>query len=410
MTKLERPERQPDGQVHRLLEAADRAEQVGDVPGALVALRDHLAQHQNDGPSRLRYARLLLASGARAAARQALAPFETTTSDDPLTREATRRLAELDEADGAVLAAALRWEQILADDIDDPQARAKLAMLRAGTHATTPTEIDPAATLVAPDGVETSRYRLLRELGRGATAAVYLARDVGLDLEVALKVLHAQLAGAAGADARRRFFAEARLCARPAAPRRSRDLRRRRGRAPAGDGVRPRRDACATACGPTPPASHPTSATPPPARCSPPSRSCMPAASSTGTSSRRTCSYVRPGDVVLADFGAAELFLTATPRRRRSRRHAAVPGARAVRRRPLLPRHRSLRRRRRPLGSDLRPPPPLPRRPRARSPPHSPSRRRRPPGLAFPRVGRPRPDATASAEQIRSRRARHETI
>jgi serine/threonine-protein kinase len=213
MTKPERPGRQPEGQVYRLLEAADRAEQAGDVPGALVALRDHLAQNQGDRPSRLRYARLLVMSGARATARQILAPFETASGDDPLTREATRRLAELDEADGAVLAAALRWEQILADDIDDPQARAKLAMLRAGMHATTPTEIDPAATLVAPDGVETSRFRLLRELGRGATAAVYLARDVGLDLEVALKVLHAQLAGAAGADARRRFFAEARLCA-----------------------------------------------------------------------------------------------------------------------------------------------------------------------------------------------------
>jgi tRNA A-37 threonylcarbamoyl transferase component Bud32 len=195
------------------LEAADRAERAGDIPGALIALRNHLARHQDDGAGRLRFARLLSATGARAAARQALAPFEMASSDDPLIREATRRLAELDEADGAVLAAALRWEQILADDVDDPQALAKLAMLRAGTHAAAPRELDPAATLVAPEGVETSRYRLLRELGRGATAAVYLARDVGLDLEVALKVLHAQLAGAAGADARRRFFAEARLCA-----------------------------------------------------------------------------------------------------------------------------------------------------------------------------------------------------
>jgi hypothetical protein len=197
----------------RLLEDAERAERAGDQTAALVALRGHLALHPDDGGARLRFARLLAASGARAAARQALAPFDTAVTDDPLAREATRRLAELDEADGAVLAAALRWEQILADDIDDPQARAQLALLRAQTRSATPMLIDPAATLVAPDGVEASRYRLLRELGRGTTATVYLARDVGLDLEVALKVLHAQLAGAAGADARRRFFAEARLAA-----------------------------------------------------------------------------------------------------------------------------------------------------------------------------------------------------
>jgi tRNA A-37 threonylcarbamoyl transferase component Bud32 len=203
----------PDRDASRLLDEADRAEQAGDIPAALVALRGHLALSPNDGAARLRFARLLSASGARAAARQALAPFDSAPTDDPLAREATRRLAELDEADGAVLAAALRWEQILADDVDDPQARARLGLLRAETQATASSPIDPAATLVAPDGVEASRYRLLRELGRGATATVYLARDVGLDVEVALKVLHAQLAGAAGTDARRRFFAEARLVA-----------------------------------------------------------------------------------------------------------------------------------------------------------------------------------------------------
>ncbi len=207
---MSRPERPAD----RLLEEADRAEQAGDLPAALVAVRGHLTRHPDDGGARLRFARLLAASGARAAARQALAPFDTAATDDPLVREAARRLAELDEADGAVLAAALRWEQILADDIDDPQARARLALLRAETRVAAPATIDLAATLVAPAGVEASRYRLLRELGRGATATVYLARDVGLDLEVALKVLHAQLAGASGADARRRFFAEARLAAR----------------------------------------------------------------------------------------------------------------------------------------------------------------------------------------------------
>ncbi len=70
-----------------------------------------------------------------------------------------------------------------------------------------------AATLISPEGIETLRYRLVRELGRGATSAVYLARDEMLGISVALKVLHPQLAAPARSEARRRFFAEARLAA-----------------------------------------------------------------------------------------------------------------------------------------------------------------------------------------------------
>jgi serine/threonine-protein kinase len=67
------------------------------------------------------------------------------------------------------------------------------------------------ATLLSPEGIETLRYRLIRELGRGATSAVYLAQDELLGIPIALKVLHPQLASPARSEARRRFFAEARL-------------------------------------------------------------------------------------------------------------------------------------------------------------------------------------------------------
>jgi tRNA A-37 threonylcarbamoyl transferase component Bud32 len=194
----------------RFLDDAERAERAGDLAAAAVALRGHLERHPDDRRSRLRFARLLAASGEQSAARAALAPLETLDPDDPVAREATRRLAELDEAEGALLAAAARWERLLADDIDDPQARAHLARLRPEASAPMP---DPLETLTSPEGIETSRYRLLREIGRGATAAVYLARDVALNLDLALKVLHPQLAAAARGSARRRFFAEARLAA-----------------------------------------------------------------------------------------------------------------------------------------------------------------------------------------------------
>src|SRR5581483_1067448 len=156
------------------LEEADRAERLGDVAAAALALRAHLERSPDDAPSRLRFARLLAKAGELAAARRALAPLEALPVDDPHAREAARRLAELDEADGALVSAVLRWERLLADDIDDPQARAHLATLRPAAAAPAG---DRAYTLDSPAGVETARFRLLREAGRGATATVYLARD-----------------------------------------------------------------------------------------------------------------------------------------------------------------------------------------------------------------------------------------
>ena len=53
-------------------------------------------------------------------------------------------------------------------------------------------------------------YAVERELGRGGMATVWLARDLKHDRPVALKVLHAELAGAIGVD---RFVREVRLTA-----------------------------------------------------------------------------------------------------------------------------------------------------------------------------------------------------
>ena len=208
---------------------ADRAERAGDPIGAALALRRHLERHAGDGAARLRFARVLIAAGERAAARQALAPLEAqlekagtregagTLPGLPTERDVERALAELDEADGAVSSAAARWERLLADDIDDAQARTRLARLRPMAPAPLPRQGDRAGaaeTLVSPEGVETLRYRLVREIGRGATATVYLARDEALDLSVALKILHPQLAGARRTEALGRFLAGARLLGR----------------------------------------------------------------------------------------------------------------------------------------------------------------------------------------------------
>jgi len=194
----------------RLLEEAERAQRSGDFAAAAVALRSHLDENPNDHRSRLRFATVLIALGDGGRARGQLAPLETSVEDETIRREAIRRMAELDEAEGAVIAAVDRWEKIIADDIDDPQARTHLALLR---PMRSDVDVQPSQTLVSPAGIEALRFRLLRELGRGATATVYLARDEALNLDVALKVLHPQLSGSGRSDALRRFFADARLAA-----------------------------------------------------------------------------------------------------------------------------------------------------------------------------------------------------
>src|SRR5436190_1811637 len=55
------------------------------------------------------------------------------------------------------------------------------------------------------------RYRVAREIGRGGMAAVFLARDLRHERDVAIKVLHPELAAALGAD---RFLAEIKTTAR----------------------------------------------------------------------------------------------------------------------------------------------------------------------------------------------------
>ncbi len=73
-----------------------------------------------------------------------------------------------------------------------------------------PPEIAPLAASL--DG----QYEIERELGRGGMGIVYLARDVKLDRQVAIKVLPPALAGTA--EIRERFLREARTAARLSHP------------------------------------------------------------------------------------------------------------------------------------------------------------------------------------------------
>jgi serine/threonine-protein kinase len=185
------------------------------VPEGIAALREHLDRTPDDHDARLRLADRLLGAGERAAARQELLRVQAVAA--PVRRLAVARLARLDEDDGEVAAAAERWERLLADDVEDPEAWAQLERLRRSAHTPLPPErLDAtpvAPTLESPQGVNVSRYEIEREIGRGTSATVYLARERLLRLDVAIKVLHPHLAAPGQEAARGRFFREARTAA-----------------------------------------------------------------------------------------------------------------------------------------------------------------------------------------------------
>src|SRR4051795_11038059 len=69
----------------------------------------------------------------------------------------------------------------------------------------------PSAEFIDLQAALAGEYSLQRELGRGGMGVVYLARDVQLDRDVAIKVLPTELARTS--EARERFVREARMAA-----------------------------------------------------------------------------------------------------------------------------------------------------------------------------------------------------
>ena len=137
---------------------------------------------------RVRLARTLDARGDDEGVEAVLSRMpEGAQVPEALVLEAWARRADVAERRNDPDAARVLWERVLARDVSYPRARERVTQLRGGTLRRS---ADAGATVMAEGALTRGRYRVVRELGRGGAGTVFLARDVTLEREVALKVYH----------------------------------------------------------------------------------------------------------------------------------------------------------------------------------------------------------------------------
>src|SRR3989449_57868 len=215
--------------------AFDRAVDGGASREALDLYRGPLLEgfFISDGPEFERWLERERARLREAAARAAQRLIEQCESRGNLTTAThwARRAVELAPNDEALVrrlisvldhhgdrASALQAYQAFAQRLAaeyeaEPAAetQALVAAVRARAQGTPPVPLPAVDLLPRLQAGLTARYRVERELAKGRTATVFVAHDMKHDRQVALKVLHPELAAAVGPE---RFLREIQFAAR----------------------------------------------------------------------------------------------------------------------------------------------------------------------------------------------------
>lgn len=185
-----------------ILAAIDALAQKGREARAIDLARRVLFHHPDRRRVHQRVAELLASRGDDEGAARLLEPFV----DRPeATLELWMLAAEIAERRGDSTRALALYERVVARDLDYPRAWARVRRLREGDRA--PAEL--GATLMVDGALTRGRYRVTRELGRGGAGTVFLAADLSLGRDVALKVYHRR-----GRAERTRLIVEGRTAAR----------------------------------------------------------------------------------------------------------------------------------------------------------------------------------------------------
>jgi serine/threonine protein kinase/DNA-binding SARP family transcriptional activator/Flp pilus assembly protein TadD len=152
-------------------------------------------------------------SNLTTAAHWARRALELAPSDEGLIRRLITLLDRHGDRAGALQAydefAAQLREQYDAGPAAETQA--VIAAVRARERAVAPVRLPAVGLLPRLRAGLADRYRVERELARGRTATVFLARDLKHDRRVAIKVLNPELGAVVGAE---RFLREIQLAAR----------------------------------------------------------------------------------------------------------------------------------------------------------------------------------------------------
>lgn len=198
----------PAAGVRRAVEALERASSAPLAISIAKWLRENALHAEVTHEERLSLADFFLRRAEPEMTEALLTSVADTQS--PFAAPALMRLGDLAAARGDHDAAARRFEEVLALDLEYPGARERRQRTRRPARAGV-----EGATLLAPDAnVGMGAYALMRELGRGGAGAVFLARDRRLDRDVAIKIYHP----AARVDRNARLRGEARVAVACAAP------------------------------------------------------------------------------------------------------------------------------------------------------------------------------------------------